>query len=169
MEQDVQTLITWTHGTHPAWLQYHGPAHDAREHPRCGGTQLRILPPPPPPPLNDLLLPPDQPPPPPELPRHLRSVFFNLRSASSTRSMKHASKRARTLRSVTASSAPRYPRRPLTMFAARRSSAGTRTRSVRCKQCCRALLLNGKMCLSPCVRYQPEHFDCRCWAHRKRE
>ena len=67
MEQNVQTLITWTHGAHPAWLQYHGPARDAREYPRRGGTQLHILPPPPPPPLTDPLLPPPPPPPPPEL------------------------------------------------------------------------------------------------------
>ena len=144
MEQNVQTLITWTHGAHPAWLQYHGPAHDAREYQRRGGTQLHILPPPPPPPLTDPLLP-SPPPPPPELlhphfmptlrrspstlggscpadassyrtrksrarPRHLR----HSRSASSTRRTKHASKRARALRSITASSAPRYSRRPFT-------------------------------------------------------
>ena len=145
---------------HPAWLQYHGPAHDAREYPRRGGTQLHILPPPPPPPLTDLLLPPPPPPPPPELlhphfmptltlggsclddassyctrksgarPRHLRSGVHqrHSRSASPTRRTKHASKRARTLRSVTASSAPRYSRRPFTIFTAKRSSRATRTR-----------------------------------------
>ena len=62
-EQNVQTFITWTHGAHPAWLQYHGPAHDARELQTQCEVPIRIPASPPPPP-HVVLLPPPPPPPP---------------------------------------------------------------------------------------------------------
>ena len=182
LEQNVQTLITWTHGAQPTWSQYHGPNYHAGTlFDRTFRLTALLPPPPPPPPPPPMTLRPQSTPslrtsstPSPQgqscpatmvSQRTRRTVCRADHShAGDLRSLTRTPKRTRT----TTTSAERYSRRPFTVFTSKRATRATRSRTTTCKHYCHAFLHHGRKCLSPCVRRQPGHFHCRCARHQRR-